>query len=241
MVHVSAARIKETSVTVGTATYVLNGAVVNHDAFSVRMANNDTAYYIAIDQAGAGWEFGLGTWTTGNNLERTTVKQSTNSDAAVNWAAGTRDILLFWPPIPAEQQISADLVHATVADYRSNTTNTRMLESNVVWDALAEVALTSTSNLTAWDMSLGIDFKIDTLAENTTISNPTLTTDGKKGRLRIVQDAGGSNSIAWGTSFEFEGGKVPRESRGANSEDVFYYDVISSTRIIINALLNVQS
>lgn len=130
--------------------------------------------------------------------------------------------------------------HATSAEYAANSSNVRSLESNQVWDAMAEAALTSTSNSVAWNMSLGIDFDIDTLGENTTIANPSSTTVGKKGRLRIVQDATGSRTVAWGTSYEFAGGTAPTASTAANSEDIFYYDVISSTRIVITSVLDIS-
>ncbi len=130
---------------------------------------------------------------------------------------------------------------ATAVEYRANTAATpRLLENNLVWSAMAAVALTSTSNLTAWNMSLGIDFVINTLTENTTISNPTVTTDGKKGRLLIIQDAGGTNTVAWGTSYEFAGGTAPTATLTGSAQDVFYYDVISSTRIIISSILDIS-
>ena len=129
---------------------------------------------------------------------------------------------------------------ATSAEYRANSSNVRLLESNLVWDAMAAVALTSTSNLTAWDMSLGIDFVINTLTENTTISNPTNTTDVKKGRLLIIQDAGGTNTVAWGTSYEFANGAAPTASTAGDAQDVFYYDVINSGRIVIGSLLDIS-
>lgn len=128
---------------------------------------------------------------------------------------------------------------ATSAEYRSNSSNVRLLESNQVWDAMAEVQLTSSGNSVAWDMSLGIDFEID-LTENTTIANPSNTTVGKKGRFRIEQDAGGTNTVAWGTSYEFAGGLAPTASTGGDAEDIFYYDVITSTRILVSAILNIS-
>jgi len=127
----------------------------------------------------------------------------------------------------------------TTAEYRSNSANVRGLEGNEVWDALAEVALTSTSNAVAWDMGLGLDFDIDTLGENTTIGAPTNTTVGKKGRLRIVQDGTGTRTVAWNAVFVFGGGTTPVASTATGAEDIFYYDVVSSSRIVISALIGV--
>ena len=87
-------RVKETSTTTGTGTYALAGAATNHQAFSAVMANGDTCRYVAVDQANGGWEAGIGTWATGNNLARTTITGSSNSGSAVSWSAGTRDIFI---------------------------------------------------------------------------------------------------------------------------------------------------
>ena len=97
MSQVTADRVLETSGTTGTGTYALAGAVTGFRAFSAVCANGDTLFYYAeeVDANGnpsGGWETGLGTWSTGNNLARTTVLDSSNAGAAVNWAAGTRRI-----------------------------------------------------------------------------------------------------------------------------------------------------
>lgn len=97
MTFILAGRVKETSTTTGTGTYSLGGAVSGFLAFSARLANNDTCYYHAVDQSGAGFEVGVGTWTTGGNLARTEILESSNSDAAVNWSAGTRHVTIGLP------------------------------------------------------------------------------------------------------------------------------------------------
>lgn len=90
-------RVKETSTTTGTGTYSLAGAVTGFQAFSDAFATTDVVYYCAED--GANWEVGEGTLTTGTpwTLARTTIFASSNADAAVNWAAGTRNIFCTAP------------------------------------------------------------------------------------------------------------------------------------------------
>lgn len=129
---------------------------------------------------------------------------------------------------------------ATSVEFQSNSTLVRALESNQVWDAQAEVALTSTSNSVAWDMDTGFNFDIDTLAENTTIANPTNTHVGKSGHLRIVQDGTGTRTVAFGSNFEFAGGNAPTASTDPAAEDMFFYKVISSTRILISSILDIS-
>lgn len=87
----SGARIKETSATTGTATYVLDGAQTGFQAFSVLGAGNLCEYF-ATD--GTGWEEGIGTVLTGpNRLERTHVLRSSNSNNPVSWVgAGPRTL-----------------------------------------------------------------------------------------------------------------------------------------------------
>lgn len=110
MPHITADRVRETSTTTGTGSYTLAGAVIGFRAFSAVCADGDTAFYAASE--GSGWEVGVGTFNAGT-LARTTILASSNAGAAVNWAAGTRDVFL---TIPA-QQIAAlgtpDFVIAT--------------------------------------------------------------------------------------------------------------------------------
>lgn len=98
-------RVLETSTTTGTGTYTLAGAVTGYQTFANGgLTNNDVCYYAAweVDASGVpsgGWEEGLGTWATGGTLARTQIFKSSNSDAAVNWAAGTRRLALVDPSI----------------------------------------------------------------------------------------------------------------------------------------------
>ena len=124
---------------------------------------------------------------------------------------------------------------STADEYRNDTAG-KVLTGEIVWDAIVEVALTSSSNAVAWDMSTGIDFKIDTLGENTTIGAPSNTTVGKKGRLRVVQDGTGGRTVAWNAVFEFPLGVTPTASTAADAEDLYYYDVISSSRIVVTQI-----
>jgi hypothetical protein len=91
-------RVQETSVTTGTGSYTLDGAVAGFRAFSSACANGDTAFY-AVEN-GTDWEVGLGTWGTGSVLARTTILSSSNSNSAVSWSAGSKNVFL---TVPAAQ------------------------------------------------------------------------------------------------------------------------------------------
>lgn len=87
-------RVKETTTTTGTGVLTLAGAVDGFQSFDDAMADDDTCYYSITD--GTDWETGLGTYSA-DTLTRTTVLESTNSNAAVDWSAGSKDIFITIP------------------------------------------------------------------------------------------------------------------------------------------------
>jgi hypothetical protein len=86
MTHIIADRVRESASVTGTGDFTLSGAVTNFENFSDVMSNGDTCWYFSTSSAG-GWEVGLGTKATGV-LQRTTVFESSNADAKVNFNAG---------------------------------------------------------------------------------------------------------------------------------------------------------
>ena len=120
---------------------------------------------------------------------------------------------------------------ASVANFRG-ATGSLLLSTANVWAAMAEVALTPGTTV-SWDMSAGIDFSISPV-QNFTLANPTNTTVGKRGRIRIIQDATGSRVLTLDTNFKKVGGVTPVLSTAANAIDVLYYDCVSSTVIHVS-------
>lgn len=88
-------RVKETSTTTGTGNVTLAGAATQYRAFSAVYAvgDQDIPYCIA-GQNGAEWEVGLGTYVSSNTLQRDKVYASSNSNALVNFSAGTKDVFV---------------------------------------------------------------------------------------------------------------------------------------------------
>lgn len=130
-----------------------------------------------------------------------------------------------------------DVAAATAAEYRVGTA-TKAVSVQNAWSAMAEVALTDAGTI-AWDLSTGIDFTV-TLAGNRVLGNPTNVTVGKKGRLRVVQDGAGSKTLSYSANYEFAGGTAPVLSTAANAQDVLYYDVIATTRMLLSILKDVK-
>ena len=92
-------RVKETSTTTGTGTFNLAGAATGFDTFVAGIGDTNTTYYAIFNQGTTEWEVGLGTVTDAatDTLARTTIYSSSNSDSAVDFAAGTKDVFCTLP------------------------------------------------------------------------------------------------------------------------------------------------
>ena len=92
-------RVRETTTTTGTGTINLGGAVTNFETFAANLSNSATTYYAIVDNTNGDFEVGLGTFATGspNTLARTTPISSSNSNSAVNFGAGTKDVFITTP------------------------------------------------------------------------------------------------------------------------------------------------
>ena len=96
MALVLADRVKETTTTTGTADFVLSGADTGFQTFAAGVGANNTTYYAVA--LGADFEIGLGTLSSdGLTLARTTVLQSSNADAKVSFAAGSKYVFVTYP------------------------------------------------------------------------------------------------------------------------------------------------
>ena len=89
-------RVKETSATTGLGTFTLDGAVTGFETFSSAIGNTSLTYYTIHTQNAAQFEVGIGTVGAGT-LARTTIISSSNSDAAVDFSAGTKDVFCTMP------------------------------------------------------------------------------------------------------------------------------------------------
>ena len=99
-------RVKETTTTTGTGTISLGGAVTGFETFAAGIGNSNTVYYCIAHQTAAEFEVGLGTLDgDSSDLTRTTVISSSNSDSAVDFSAGTKDVFC---TIPASKLIFED-------------------------------------------------------------------------------------------------------------------------------------
>ena len=107
MAFTIADRVRETTTTTGTGTINLGGAVTNFETFAANLSNSDTTYYAIVDNTNGAFEVGLGTFSTGspNTLARTTPIASSNSNSAVNFGAGTKEVFI---TVPASKMMVED-------------------------------------------------------------------------------------------------------------------------------------
>lgn len=99
MPHIVEDRVLESTTSTGTGTIALAAAITGFRRFSAVCAVADTVPYLieAIDATGqptGDYEYGIGTYSSANTLTRTTVLGSSNAGAAVNFAAGTKNVAL---------------------------------------------------------------------------------------------------------------------------------------------------
>lgn len=91
-------RVMESTTVTGTGDITPTGTFAGFRTFGSVMTDGDTFDYsiFAVDGDGAptgDWEVGTGTWNAGV-IERTAVQSSSNADAAVNFSAGDKHVLL---------------------------------------------------------------------------------------------------------------------------------------------------
>jgi hypothetical protein len=99
-------RVRETTSTTGTGAVTLGGAVGGFQTFAAGIGNDNTTYYAISINTENEWEVGLGTLNSDSStLTRTTVLESSNSDSAVDFAAGSKEVFC---TLPSEKAVYLD-------------------------------------------------------------------------------------------------------------------------------------
>ena len=88
--------ITDTTTGTGTGPLTVSGtpSFQNGRTFSAVCSAGDTFYGRIASQSATEWEEGLYTYSSANTITRTTVLKSSNSDSAVSFSAGTKDVSL---------------------------------------------------------------------------------------------------------------------------------------------------
>jgi hypothetical protein len=125
-------RVKETSTTTGTGTFSLDGASQDFETFVAGVGTGNTTYYCIVNAGTGEFEVGVGTVTDAapDTLSRDTIISSSNSDAAVTFTAGTKDVFC---TIPAKKAISP-VMEATgyVVTHASTLDEVQTMDSGVL-------------------------------------------------------------------------------------------------------------
>ena len=127
-------RVKETCTSPGTGTITLQGAVAQFVSWSAGIGANNTAPYVIADQTGANWEVGVGTvGSGGTTLARTTVLNSSNSGAIVNFSSGSQFV---WCDLPASLAVIKDQNSNVSISGSFNSINTFGFKNRIINGAI---------------------------------------------------------------------------------------------------------
>lgn len=111
-------RVLETTTTTGTGSLTLDGAPSCYQSFNAAIGVGNTTYYAIFSTVADQWETGLGTLSSSNVLARTTIYESSNGGAAVNFTAGTKNVFVTFP---ASQSLVAGSVAITGGSINGTT------------------------------------------------------------------------------------------------------------------------
>jgi len=155
-------RVKVAATTTGTGAFTLGATQTGFDSFGAAIGNNNTTYYTIFNQGTNEFEVGLGTLNANSTtLTRTTVLTSSNSDNAVNFSSGTKDVFC---TLPASKAVYLDAAGVAVGvqggnittlgnvftnwnNVNSNTTTTLATTSNAFLAGLITVSANATWTL----------------------------------------------------------------------------------------------
>ena len=168
-------RVKETTTTTGTGTVSLGGATTGFETFAAGIGNSNTTYYVIAHQTANEWEVGLGTLDgDSSDLARTTVISSSNSDSAVDFAAGTKDVFCTVPAskllvedannditIGRNLTVTGDLTIS--GDISIGTTGTAAIGSGVIVNADVNSSAAIAMSKTAFTAGTGVSLSTNTL------------------------------------------------------------------------------
>ena len=98
-------RVKQTTTTTGTGTIDLTGTETGFETFVAGIGDGVQTYYAIVHDGTADFEVGTGTVTDAgtDTLSRQSVISSSNSDALVNFGAGSKTVFC---TLPAKKTIS---------------------------------------------------------------------------------------------------------------------------------------
>jgi hypothetical protein len=105
MALVVADRVQETSITSGTGTLTLAGALAGYQTFSTAIGNGNTTFYTIYDANLYDWEVGIGTVGAGTLARTTVLSNSAGTTSPISFASNSKFVFCTYP---AEKSINYD-------------------------------------------------------------------------------------------------------------------------------------
>ena len=208
-------RVKETSTTTGTGTLSLAGAVSGFQTFVAGIGNSNVTYYAIVNDSGTEFEIGIGTVTDASpdTLSRTTILESSNSDSAVDFSAGTKTVFC---TLPASKAVFEDNNNdVTLPDDLTLGSDSAVLKFGADSDTTLThtdgtgLTLNSTNKLTFGDAASFIQQS----------SDGVLRIDGEATiDLNASTKVDVSADLSVGDDLTVEGGVIELKNTGAQSE-----------------------
>ena len=183
-------RVRETTTTTGTGAVALGGAVSGFETFAAGIGNSNTVYYAIVHRTAAEFEVGLGTLDgDSSDLTRTTPISSSNSDSAVDFSSGTKDVFC---TLPASKTVFEDasghvtlphdlFIEGGLIDLKNDGGAVSQIKfycesSNAHAQTLIGAPHSEAASNTLTLPSTGGDAKLVSATSTATLTNKTLTT-----------------------------------------------------------------
>ena len=203
-------RVRETTTTTGTGAVALGGAVSGFETFAAGIGNSNTVYYAIVHRTAAEFEVGLGTLDgDSSDLTRTTVISSSNSDSAVNFASGTKDVFC---TLPASKAVFEDasshvtlphdlFIEGGIIDLKNDGNQVSQIKfycesSNAHAQTLIGAPHSESASNTLTLPSTGGDARLVSTASTATLTNKSIDSDNNTITNIVNADIKSSAAIA---------------------------------------------
>jgi len=170
-------RVRETTSTTGTGAVTLGGAVGGFQTFAAGIGNSNTTYYAISINSESEWEVGLGTLNgDSSTLTRTTVLESSNSDSAVDFSAGSKEVFC---TLPSEKAVYLDASDNQVGGFSSLAADTSPQLGGDLDVNGQDIVSTSNADIDIIPNGTGdVNLGADAVQIGDNDANATLTTQG---------------------------------------------------------------
>jgi hypothetical protein len=195
-------RVKETSTTTGTGALTFAGAVSGFETFSAGIGNSSTTYYAIVNtDTPTEWEVGLGTLAgDSSTITRTTPISSSNSDSAVDFGSGTKEIFCTLPASKAVIKDASGNVSpgGVITGTTVETTGDTAASDNAAMGYTSAEGLILTGQGSTNDVTIKNDADADVITIATGATNVDIVGDVTASTLNADGDTAASDNAAIG-------------------------------------------